>query len=501
MQVTLAGVNLDMKHVDLVRRIRDEYLTEGPGSHRFDELMHSLGDDPLTPETISAAYARISRSERGIQELRRDAFASVNRARRSNENIIFGLGHTSVAEHAVFNLDITGASRLAIEDLESHRLASYTESSQRYISHSGDYIVPDEIRSVGLENEFDVICRGLFKAYREIDKKLETYYESPTDKEHTGKTREDARYVLPLACRGQVGMTINARSAESMIRNFSQSILSEVRFLGAQMLEELRFAAPSLMRYVEPSPKFAPVERWLRAEVARTNKETSADTCQDDVQLIEAPQRLDRLAVAALLFKSGESSYEAVLNYIESLDEAARTRLMREAHRHLETHDSLRRELELGYFTYSITLSASAFAQLKRHRMATLIKQDYLPELGVTIPTAVQDANLTAEFNQAILSSEWLYTKLTRLLDDSHQPAASYILTNAHRRRVIFQANARELTHLSRLRLDQSAQWDIRRLVNEIIAQARNACPVLLMFACGKDEFEGVVGGLMRGKS
>lgn len=43
------------------------------------------------------------------------------------------MGHSSIAEHAVFNLDILGVSRLAVETIERFRLCSYTEKSQRYV--------------------------------------------------------------------------------------------------------------------------------------------------------------------------------------------------------------------------------------------------------------------------------------------------------------------------------------------------------------------------------
>ena len=65
----------------------------------------------FTPETISAAYARISRDSRDISELRKNSRKEVEMARKSNINIVFGLGHHSVAEHAIFNFDIVGMYR------------------------------------------------------------------------------------------------------------------------------------------------------------------------------------------------------------------------------------------------------------------------------------------------------------------------------------------------------------------------------------------------------
>ena len=66
------------------------------------ELQAFLFMDHFTPETLSAAYARISRNPAPIPELRDKARKEVDKARRSNQAIIFGLGHSSVAEHAVF---------------------------------------------------------------------------------------------------------------------------------------------------------------------------------------------------------------------------------------------------------------------------------------------------------------------------------------------------------------------------------------------------------------
>jgi thymidylate synthase ThyX len=115
MKVYLAGYNIDTEVLNDLKK---------SGKERKD----------LTPEVLSAAYARISRDPRPINEIRVDAKNEVERARKSNSSIIFKMGHHSVAEHAVFNFDILGVSRLAMEELEKFRLSSYTEKSQRYIT-------------------------------------------------------------------------------------------------------------------------------------------------------------------------------------------------------------------------------------------------------------------------------------------------------------------------------------------------------------------------------
>ena len=134
MRVILAGYNIDSQVVsDIVG-----------GSERND----------ATPETISAASARISRDPKPVDELRSAARREVEQARRSNRKIIFGMGHHSVAEHAVFNFDIIGVSRLAIEEIEMFRLWSFTEKSQRYITLEDEYVIPSEIADSHLEKRY-----------------------------------------------------------------------------------------------------------------------------------------------------------------------------------------------------------------------------------------------------------------------------------------------------------------------------------------------------------
>ncbi|MBU0671896.1 MAG: FAD-dependent thymidylate synthase, partial [Candidatus Margulisbacteria bacterium] len=99
MRVILAGYNVDTEVLEDLKK------TSRP---RQD----------VTPETLSASYARISRDPRPINELRRIAREEVTKARQSNSTIIFKMGHHSIAEHAVFNFDILGVSRLALEEIE-----------------------------------------------------------------------------------------------------------------------------------------------------------------------------------------------------------------------------------------------------------------------------------------------------------------------------------------------------------------------------------------------
>ncbi|HRY84719.1 MAG TPA: FAD-dependent thymidylate synthase, partial [Candidatus Cloacimonadota bacterium] len=196
-------------------------------------LIDSLNDPSATPEVISAAYARISRSEKSITELREEALSEIPKARKSNESIIFEMGHSSIAEHAVFNIDIIGISRLLAETVESIRLASYTEKSQRYVTFEDDFVIPAELanQTQSLQNRFVSMHKKLFEEYKLCYDLLLKYYAKKrlklTPRELEGKAKEDARYILPLATKTQLGMTINARSLENLLRKLKRTPLAE----------------------------------------------------------------------------------------------------------------------------------------------------------------------------------------------------------------------------------------------------------------------------------
>jgi len=243
MKIILAGYNLDSEVIEELKKA-------------------SPPREDVTPETLSASYARISRDPRPINELRRVAREEVERARRSNRTIIFKMGHHSVAEHAVFNFDIIGVSRLAIEEIEKFRLCSYTEKSQRYITLRGDYVLPEEVKQAGLSHIFRQTIEAQNNLYRQLYEKLRAYVfgQHPelaaNPKMHSlleGWAKEDARYIVSLATQGQLGMTLNARNLELLVRRFAAKKLAEVREVGRQIYELAHQVAPSIILFAEPT--------------------------------------------------------------------------------------------------------------------------------------------------------------------------------------------------------------------------------------------------------
>jgi thymidylate synthase ThyX len=193
----------------------------------------------------------------------------------------------------------------------------------------------------------------------------------------------------------------------------------------------------------------------------------------------------DIKVAACFLFSSSNLNYSQCLNRATSMTQKDIKFLLKTAFEHLQSHDSVLRELENVDLQFELIVSASCFAQLKRHRMATIITQDYHPQLGVTIPPSICAIGQQKKFMEIMRRTQNAYEQIKK----KAPLAAVYVLTNAHRKRVLMKFNARELYHLARLRADRHAQWDIRELTEEMLQQAKKVMPLTLMMACGKDIF------------
>lgn len=112
---------------------------------------------------------------------------------------LYNNGHHSVFEHCSFTWKIDGISRAASHQFVRHRMASYTQRSQRYTDESDClFVIPD---SIAENKEALKLYSGMLELNKSTyDKLLEM-----------GIKKEDARYVLPNACGTSIIFTCNLR--------------------------------------------------------------------------------------------------------------------------------------------------------------------------------------------------------------------------------------------------------------------------------------------------
>lgn len=148
------------------------------------------------PERTIAAAAKLSTSQVSAAELKeRMTLEQVDKLLTQ----LISSGHLSPFEHASFTFVIDGISRACSHQLVRHRIASYTQQSQRFVSlRKLSYVTPATIRD----------RQDLEAKYHELVRKAHKLYTEMLD---AGVPAEDARYVLPSAIETKMVMTMNAR--------------------------------------------------------------------------------------------------------------------------------------------------------------------------------------------------------------------------------------------------------------------------------------------------
>ena len=151
-------------------------------------------------------------------------------------------GHESPFEHVSFTFGIEGISRACSHQLVRHRLASFSQRSQRYCFEDGfNYIEPEDINEN--ENE-DKFFRDFMRHSKEVYSKL-------IDK---GVKPEDARMVLPNACETKIIVTMNARELLHFFKlRCCKRAQKEIREVAFMMKNICRKVAPNVFQYAGPN--------------------------------------------------------------------------------------------------------------------------------------------------------------------------------------------------------------------------------------------------------
>jgi thymidylate synthase (FAD) len=156
---------------------------------------------------------------------------------------VTGYGHVSVIEHAYFTFSIEGVSRAMTHQLVRHRMASYTQQSQRYVTYDSlkKYVTPPSIMN-------NMEAKRIFD--EELAKISETYKKLLNLK----IPKEDARFILPNAARTNVIVTMNARELRHFFNlRCCARAQWEIREAATEMLRQAKTVAPILFEKAGPS--------------------------------------------------------------------------------------------------------------------------------------------------------------------------------------------------------------------------------------------------------
>ena len=454
--------------------------------------IYLLSPRALSPETIAVAFAKTSRAPESFREIA--AELSDEQSAKFHEKWVVGYGHASVAEHAVLHFAFENVSRIAIETIESSRLASYTEKSTRYQKWGqADFTIPPELDDHPLRDEFIETVRFLFATYAESLDPLKNLIleksprrENESDEGYDRRIRSQyvdrCRFILPAAANANVGMTANARVIEMIIRKMLSHPLAEVRQIGEKMKEVAKAETPTLVKYADAVPYFVETVQELGFRNLESGKTVNRKL--DWCSLIDYDKDGEKKILAAALYRFNEIPFADALAYVGSLSEHEKSELADTLLKRLSRFDVPLRELEYCNYTFDLIMDQGAFAEFKRHRMMTQTPQRLSTRLGYTIPLLVTEAGFGLKYEAAMESAIQMYEKLVAFNPD----VAQYIVPNGFNRRVLAQFNLREAFAFCQLRSAANAHFSIRRIAQKMYEEMARVHPLLTKYMKLPDE-------------
>ena len=453
--------------------------------------VYLLSPRKLSPETIAVAFAKTSRSPETFQEIAGEL--TEESSARFHEKWVVGYGHASVAEHAVLHIAIENVSRLAVECIESNRLASYTEKSTRYQKWGQDnFYIPPELEGDPLQETYVRTCSLLFDAYAQSLEPLRRLVEAQQprqageseaayDRRIRSRYVDACRFLLPAASLANLGMTANARVLEGALRKMLSHPLAEVRAVGEQVKRVALDEVPTLVKYAEAVPYLGETRRALEQLVL---PQAEAESRQDWCRLAGYDADGEARVLAAALVRFSEMTFAEALATVQALPDAELDRLAAALLGRLDRHDTPLRELEYCRYTFDLVLDQGGYAEFKRHRMMTQTPQALTARLGYAVPRQIVEGGAEAAYRTAMEAAGEAYEKLAAR--DSQ--LAAYLVPNGFNRRVLFSLNLREAYAFCQLRAAPNAHFSMRRVALRVAEEIRRVHPRLARWMSLPDE-------------
>ena len=489
----------------------NSYNITAKGKDFLDKAVTNSSDnvyaftEELSPVTVAAAMARLSRRGDDMRVTLLDEFASsLGKDKDLIRRVITAYGDDSVQQLVGQHVVVENASNLLTKKLEWGRLASYLEQSTRYIyfdQKKSDgtyrYHVPAHFPDK-LKETYTGHIDKVFDIYSDIVHKLTDYVrtnstvpEAERDIAWKGATRaqacDAARPLLPVATTSTVGIYASGQALESLIMHLLADELPESKIVGKKLLDESRKVIPTFLERAD-KPERGGAAIAYKANTYSNVKKIAGDILQENygasnsetkaVTLSDYWPRNELDIVADMLYEHSNLPLEDIQNKVDALPYEQRLKIFNEyIGERLNRRHKPGRALEKIHYSWDLVCDYGIFRDLQRHRIVDDLEwQSLTPRFGFEIPDLVEKAGLSEQFESCFDIGLKLYSKLQ---SEGYEYEAQYATLLGHKMRWKVTYNAREAFHLHELRTTPHGHPGYRKLVKEMHDKVAEVHPLI----------------------
>lgn len=458
--------------------------------------------DKLSPLTIAAAMARLSRRGDDMRVTILDEFATkLGKDQKLLQRIITAYGDDSVQQLAGLHIVVENASNLLSKYLEWGRLAAYLEQSTRYIyfdQKDADgkykYYTPDYLPE-DIKLQYTAVIDRIFDLYSHMVHTITTHIQdnstTPAD-ERDGAWRsacraqacDAVRAVLPVATTSTVGIFASGQALESLIMHLLSNDLPEARTTGQAILAEARKVMPAFLERADKPDRggamvaYRANTRHAVAQLAEKYLPEQHSAGTEAVQLTDVWPRNELDIVPDMLYEFSSQPLEDIRADVATWPIARKAEVMQTyMGERLNRRHRPGRALEKIHYSWDLMCDYGIFRDLQRHRLVDDLEwQNLTPRYGFEVPKLVEDTGLTDQFEACFDLSLKLYSLLQAA---GFTNEAQYATLFGHRMRWKVTYNAREAIHFHELRTSPQGHPGYRKLVQQMHAKLAEVHPMI----------------------
>ena len=493
-------VTKDKKGRYTVTKAGKAYLADAVTS--VDGDVYAFGDK-LSPITIAAAMARLSRRGDDMRVTILDEFANkVDKDTQLLQRVITAYGDDSVQQLGGIHFVVENASNLLTKKLEWGRLASYLEQSTRYIYFDQTdangkyrYHTPEHLKP-NVKEQYNQAMDTIFELYSTMVRRLTDHVqakskvpEAERDGAWKGATRAQAcdaiRAVLPVATKSTVGIFASGQALESLIMHLLGDDLPEARATGEDLLKQGRKIVPMFLERADKPERggatiaYTANTRHAIQKLAKDGlKGTHAAANTEPVTLTDYWPRNELALVPDMLYEHSSLPLHELQSAVNGWPYDQRLEVFKSyMGERLNRRHRPGRAIEKAHYSWDLVCDYGIFRDLQRHRMVDDLNWQLLtPRYGYEVPELVEEAGLTEQFEACFDISLKLYSVLQQA---GYHLEAQYATLLGHRMRWKVTYNAREAFHLHELRTSPQGHPGYRKLVLQMHEKLAEVHPLM----------------------